>query len=223
MALRHLLLAPLFALLPTWMLMAAEQSVQLDNGSAVRVFFFEPQLDSGPPPLAVFIAGGSSNEFMVKAQFWLGKEFVDRGWAIAVPISPDGAQFSVGDSTVLPQVIEQLYATHTLQGAKPLLVGMSSGGSEAIAIAIDNPELYRGVVATPGRIKSEKEFDSLNGLPLYIRIGEKDDFRWNRMLKPMTEQLTEAGARVNSAIVRDARHVFQIDWDSLDGWLGELK
>lgn len=222
MALRRLLV-PLLCLLPSLMLVAAEQSVRLDNGSSVRLFFFEPQTDNIPPPLAIFIAGGSSNEFMAKAQFWLGKEFVDRGWAIAVPISPDGTQFSLGDSSILPQIVQQLYSSHNLQGAKPLLVGMSSGGSEAIALATLNPALYRGVVATPGRIKSDAVLGALDGLPLYIRIGEKDDFRWNRMLALMTEQLTDAGAIVDSAIVGDARHVFQIDWDSLEDWLGELK
>ena len=224
MTLRRLFLVTLLALLPSWMLQAAEQSVQLENGGgSVRIFFFEPHVDRGPAPLAIFIAGGTSNEFMAKAQFWLGKEFVDRGWAIAVPISPDGTQFSLGDGSILPQVIAQLYATNTLQDRKPLLVGMSSGGSEALTLATLNPQLYRGVVATPGRIGVDAPLDSLDGLPLYIRVGEKDDFRWNRMLEPMTKRLREAGAQVDSAIVGDARHVFQIDWDSLESWLGGLK
>ncbi len=204
------------------MLVAAEQSVQLSDGGSVRLFFFEPHEDLGPPPLAIFIAGGSSNEFMAKAQFWLGKEFVDRGWAIAVPISPDGTQFSMGDATVLPQVIAQLYASHTLQEGKPLLVGMSSGGSEALTLATLDPHLYRGVVATPGRISLDASLDALDGLPLYIRVGEKDDFRWNRMLEPMTKRLSDAGASVDSEIVADARHVFQIDWESLEAWLAQL-
>ena len=176
-----------------------------------------------PPPLAIFIAGGLNNEFMAKAQFWLGKEFVDRGWAIAVPISPDGKRFSNGDRSTLPQIIEQLHATHTLQDSKPLLVGMSSGGSEAMAISFLNPSAYLGVVATPGRIKAEVSLDKLNSLPFYIRIGEKDDFRWNRMLEPMSRRLLTAGAEVDAAIVEDARHVFQLDWESLEAWLGKLK
>ncbi len=221
--LRRLLIVTLLTLLPSWMLLAAEQTVLLENGGAVRIFFFEPHVDRGPPPLAIFIAGGTSNEFMAKAQFWLGKEFVDRGWAMAVPISPDGTQFSLGDSSILPQLIAQLYASNTLQDGKPLLIGMSSGGSEALTLATLNPQLYRGVVATPGRIAIDAPLDSLDGLPLYIRVGEKDDFRWNRMLEPMTRKLSEAGAVVDSAIVGDARHVFQIDWDSLESWLGELE
>ncbi|MEX0962429.1 MAG: dienelactone hydrolase family protein [Pseudohongiellaceae bacterium] len=222
MALRRLLLTVLLALLPTVML-AAEQTVQLNNGASVRLFFFEPHVDTGPPPLAIFIAGGANNEFMAKAQFWLGKEFVDRGWAIAVPISPDGRQFSLGDSSVLPQIIEQLVASHKLLDSKPLLVGMSSGGSEAMAIAALNPQIYRGVVATPGRIKPDATLENLHGLPFYIRVGEKDDFHWHRTLEAMSGRLRSAGAEVDSAIVQGARHVFQIDWTSLQAWLENLQ
>ena len=227
MALWRPLLVTLLLLLPYGMLAAAEQTVQLQDGASVKLFFFEPQDESqdagSPPPLAIFIAGGSNNEFMAKAQFWLGKEFVDRGWAIAVPISPDGERFSKGNSSTLPQIIEQLHATHALQDSKPLLVGMSSGGSEAMAIAFRDPSTFRGVVATPGRIKDDAAFDRLDKLPFYIRIGEKDDFRWNRMLEPMSQRLLTAGAEVNAAIVESARHVFQLDWESLEAWLGELK
>lgn len=227
MALRRLLLVTLLLLLPYGMLAAAEQTVQLRGGASVKLFFFEPHDEpadtDNPPPLAIFIAGGSNNEFMAKAQFWLGKEFVDRGWAIAVPISPDGQGFSKADSSTLPQIIDQLHATHSLLDSKPLLVGMSSGGSEAMAIAFLNPSTYRGVVATPGRIKDSASLESLGSLPFYIRIGEKDDFRWNRMLEPMSQRLLTAGAEVDAAIVEGARHVFKLDWKSLEAWLGNLK
>ncbi len=227
MALRRLLLVTLLTLLPIGLLAAAEQTVQLRDGAFVKLFFFEPHHESSqelaPPPLAIFIAGGSNNEFMAKAQFWLGKEFVDRGWAIAVPISPDGERFSEGQDSALPQLIEQLYASHTLQDSKPLLVGMSSGGSEAMAIAFLNPSAFRGVVATPGRIKADVSLEEMNSLPFYIRIGERDDFRWNRMLEPMSQKLLSAGALVDAEIVEDARHVFQLDWESLEAWLENLE
>jgi len=227
MTLRRLTLVTLLLFMAPGMLAAAEQTVLLQDGTSIKLFFFEPHdvplAEANPPPLAILIAGGSNNEFMAKAQFWLGKEFVDRGWAIAVPISPDGKGFSTGNSSALPQIIEQLRATHTLQDSKPILVGMSSGGSEAIIIASRDPSAFRGVVATPGRIKADIPLVELDSLPFYIRIGEKDDFRWNRMLEPMSQRLLTAGAEVDAAIVEDARHVFQLDWDNLESWLGKLK
>jgi len=46
------------------MLAAAEQTVQLRDGASVKQFYFEPhdlpQNGARPPPLAIFIAGGSN-------------------------------------------------------------------------------------------------------------------------------------------------------------------
>lgn len=223
MALSRPLLISLIVSLPCSLLLAAEQTVEFDDGASLKLLFFTPDNAIEPPPLAILIAGGSNNEFMAKAQFWFGKEFVDHGWAIAVPISPDGRQFSEDETSVIPEIVEILHESHSLQKSKPLIVGISSGGSEAMALAVLNPTYYKGVVAAPGRLKSDELSKSLQGLAIYLRIGERDHFRWNRMLTPMTEQLREAGAEVNSAIVTGARHVFRINWNSLETWLEGLK
>lgn len=211
----------LLALCPS-ALLAAEETLLLGDGIPIKVLFFEPAESTTPPPLALLIAGGSSNEFMARAQFWFGKEFVEHGWAIAVPISPDGKRFSTENASLFPELIEQIRAIHQLNVQKPLLVGISSGGSAAMVIAADNPELYRGVVATPGRLTGDSPVPSLNQLPIYLRLGEKDDLRWHRNLDSMVERLHAAGARVDAALMPDARHIFRLDWENLESWLKTL-
>lgn len=223
MTLRRLSLVILLTLLSSGMLAAADQTVQLADGTSVKLIFFEPQHKTSPPPLVIFISGSSNNEFLSKTYYWLGSEFVERGWAIAAPVSPDGELFSMGDSSILPQIIAGLHATQSLQDSKPLLVGISSGGTEAMAISFLNPSAFRGVVAIPGRIKPDTSIDELDSLPFYIRIGEKDDLRWNRMLEPMSQRLLTAGAEVDAEIIEDARHIFLPDWENLEAWLGKLK
>ena len=63
----------------------------------------------------------------------------------------------------------------------------------------------------------------LKGLPIFLRIAENDYFRWHKRLPEMTERLQAAGARVDAALVPDARHTFTINWDELDPWLSSLK
>ena len=205
------------------LLQAAEETLVLGDGTTVKVLFFEPREAAELPQLAILVAGGSSNEFMARAQFWLGKELVDRGWAIAVPISPSGRRFFVENGQIFPEIIERLHASHKLKESKSLLVGISSGGSAALAIATQNPGADLGVVATPGRLWDESLITSLQGLPIYLRIGERDDFRWNRKLASMVDILHDAGARVDAAIVPDARHIFQLDWDDMEAWLTRLQ
>ena len=38
----------------------------------------------------------------------------------------------------------------------------------------------------------------------------------------MTQRLESAGARLNAALVPDARHIIKVDLNELDRWLGTL-
>ena len=206
----------------TAFLVAAEDTLYFDDGVTVRVLWFEPDTQQAPPPLAVLMTGGSNNEFMARAQFWMGKELVNRGWAIAVPISNQGRKFFVENSGLLPQVIKRIRENHAVTEDKALLVGISSGGSAALAIAAQTPDNYRGVIAAPGRLWEEDNIAQLDGLPIFLRVGAKDDFRWHRKLEHQAQILKNSGAVVNAALVADAHHIFPLDWSEVEAWLQTL-
>lgn len=216
-----LLLLALTSALSSRALLAAEEFVALTDGTAIKVLFFAPKSVPAEPRLALLISGANSNTFMARAQFWLGKELVDRGWSIAVPISPDSTGFGGANARLLPELTTQLQLIHGQFQGKPLLIGISSGGSTALSVAARYPGSFSGVVAAPGLLQDEN-LQALQGLPVYLRIGGKDDFRWNRQLDPMVARLRSAGAEVDAAMVADAKHIFQLDWDNLESWLNTL-
>jgi pimeloyl-ACP methyl ester carboxylesterase len=197
--------------------MSAEETIILGDGISVQVLYFEPESFVESPPLAILMSGGYSDEFMARAQFWLGKEMVQRGWAVAVPISDQGRKFFVENGGIIPAVIRQLRKTHTISEQKPMLLGISSGGSAALAIAAASPDLYTGVIAAPGRIWDAGKFSRLSGLEVYLRGRGEGRFSmesvcWMRM----PTLLRQAGARVNAALVPDARHIFPLNWEELE-------
>lgn len=202
---------------------AAEELVTLVGGDQVKVLYFEPDASAQAPPLAVLISGGSNSEFMARAQFWMGKEMVARGWAIALPVSPGGRHYFVENAEHFPALIADLRRIHTLRPGRTLLVGISSGGSAALEIAARDPLPYLGVVATPGRLQEDTTIRALQGLPIFLRVGEKDDFRWNKYLDQLIIRLETAGARVDAAEVPGARHIFPLNWDELEPWLQQLQ
>mgnify|MGYP001025856021 CR=1 FL=1 len=201
----------------------AEESVTLMGSEQVKVLYFEPESADVSPPLAIVISGGSNSEFMARAQFWMGKEMVSRGWAIAVPISPAGREYFIDNADHFPSLISDLHGLHRLKPGKTLLVGISSGGSAALAIASRHPEQYAGVLAAPGRLHQDIELGALDGLPVFLRVGEKDDFRWNKSMQRVTRQLRAAGAEVDAAEVPGARHIFTLDWGELEPWLEQVQ
>lgn len=217
------LLALLLCLLISYSAQAAEETFTLIDGEMIKVLYFQPDGFNNETPLAVLLAGGSNNEFMARTQFWMGKEMVSRGWAIAIPISPEGRKYFIENAALFPDIISHVRETHRIQPAKTLLVGISSGGSAALAIAARNPDHYMGVIAAPGRIHNDVDLGALHGLPVYLRIGEKDDFRWNKEITDMIEHLERAGALVDAAVVPGARHTFPLNWEELESWLESVK
>lgn len=218
----RLLAIALLALAPI-MGSGAERTVSLEGQPDVRVWVFTPRdSGAGPWPLAVLIPAGSGQEYAVKAQFWLGREMTKRGWVVAMPGSPEGVSF-VGDSEDnISQVIAELQKDQAIKAGKTLLLGVSSGGSSALEVASKNPTSYYGVVAVPGRIKQSGPLPALEGLPIFLRVAQKDHFRWHKQLPDMTQRLESAGARLDVALVPDARHIIKVDLTELDHWLGTL-
>jgi predicted esterase len=204
-------------------LYAAEEFVVLDDGSQVKVFLFFPRdHGEGPWPLTVLMSGGTANEYVVRAQFWLGHELANRGWVIAVPVSPDSSSFLGKSGEIIPQVIDKLQLINEVEAGKSLLVGVSNGGSSALEIANRHPERYLGVVAVPGMIANNAELADFKGLPIFLRIGENDYLRWNNRLPALEQTLSRAGAIVNARLEPGASHVFPINWDELQPWLDAI-
>lgn len=203
---------------------ADEEYVTVEDGSTIKVFLFYPKNDGeGPWPLSVLMSGGIANEYIVRAQFWLGHELANRGWVIAVPVSPDANAFLGKSGKRIPQVIAHLQQMPNIESGKSLLVGVSNGGSSALEIASHDPEDYYGVVAVPGIIKDVSTIGDFHDLPVFVRIGENDFLGWNRQLPQLEQQLSVAGARVNAKLEPGANHVFPIDWEELQPWLDSVR
>ncbi|MDX1490687.1 MAG: dienelactone hydrolase family protein [Pseudohongiellaceae bacterium] len=203
---------------------AEERIITLDDGSEVLVFMFYPEFHGeGPWPLVVHMSGGKADEYVVRAQFWLGRELTSRGWAIAFPVSPDANAFFGDNAKKIPQIVQQLQEDPNIQDGKTLIAGVSNGGTSAIEIASHNPERYFGVVAVPGTVREDAQLGNFDGLPIFLRIGENDYLRWNRLLPSIEKKLSNAGANVNAKLMPGEKHIFAIDWGELQPWLESIR
>jgi len=203
---------------------AAEEQIVLDDGSTVKVFVFYPKADGeGPWPLSVLMSGGAANEYIVRAQFWLGHELASRGWVIAVPVAPQAGGFAGRNGERIPQIIRQLQQLPAIEVGKTLLVGVSDGGTSALEIAGRSPGNYYGVVAVPGILRDGSNVGDFTGLPVFLRIGQNDYLRWDKQLSDTRDRLDAAGAIVDARLQPGASHVFPLNWDELQPWLDSLR
>jgi len=200
------------------------KEVVLDDGSKVKVFLFVPENSGeGPWPLCVLMPAGAANEYVARAQFWLGRELSEQGWMIAVPVSPNNEPFTGENGQRIPKVIANLHQEADIQPGKVLLVGVSTGGSSALELAAQHPDQYQGVVAVPGMLKDLSLIKDMQDLPVYIRIGDDDMFRWDNQMPALVKALEDGNARVNARVIPGGKHIFRMDWEELEPWLDTLR
>ncbi len=195
--------------------------VTLPDASTLAVYRLLP---ATPPaegaPLVVLMPGGSGDESLARdLHFWLGEELKERGWAVAVPVSPNGRSFRGSNNALIPQLIAVLQEDERIHDGRTLLAGISNGGMSALEIAARSPEDFLGVMAVPALIPERLDATRLRGMPIYLRIGDQDEFSWMNRFEETRAALEQAGAIVDAGLVFMAPHMFSMEWETLDPWL----
>ncbi len=203
----------------------AQERVTLADGSRLGVFMVEPAESlSQPAPLVILMGGGPGNASISRdTSIWLGGGFAERGWMVAVPVSPNNRAFRGTDNNdKVEQLIVELQKRADISSGKVLLAGISNGGMSALEIARRNPDNYLGVAAVPALATSVVDNRSLSGFPVYLRIGGEDQLGWADRFDETANALTEAGVDLDAAILDSAPHMFRMNWESLDAWLEKV-
>ena len=219
-----MLLVSLGVLLPG--LMHAQERIELADGSTLTVFMVRPaQTSAEPSPLLILMGGGPGNASISRdTSMWLGSGFAERGWMVAVPVSPNNRAFRGYENNLkVAQLIDVLQQREDIAAGRTLLAGISNGGMSALEIARRDPDRYLGVVAVPAVTSSVFDNKPLAGFPIYLRIGGADELGWADRFEETVSVLTEAGVELDAAILDSAPHMFRMNWDSLEPWLEKIK
>ena len=124
-----LLLGLLVFSLPT--ITDAQERITLADESVLSVFMVRPsETTSSPAPLLVLMGGGPGNASISRdTSMWLGSGFAERGWIVAVPVSPTNRAFRGSENNAkVEQLIVELQKRDHVEGGRALLAGISNGG-----------------------------------------------------------------------------------------------
>jgi len=195
--------------------------------STLGVYLRLPQnenQDAGAAPLVILMPGGSGEQALARDLYnWLGEELAMRGWAVAIPVSPNGRSFRGGNNALIPLLIDALQQREEIAEGPTLLAGISNGGMSALEIAAAGLREYSGILAVPALVPNNLDLSGLVGMPIYLRIGDQDEMGWTARFQETRAALEEAGARVDADLVFMAQHMFSMDWENLDPWLEALQ
>lgn len=217
-------------LLCSWLFLAmafsayGQERIELADGSILNVFLVPAADNNDTAPLVILIAGGPGNASISQdTSGWLGSGFANRGWTVAVPISPNNRSFRGSENNdKIEQLISVLQQRPEIKDGKVLLAGVSNGGMSALEIAQRNPTRYLGVAAVPALFDNKGKRGVFEGLAVYLRIGGQDQLGWADRFETTMTSLTEAGARLDAEVLDGAPHMFRMDWSTLGPWLEEL-
>ena len=204
----------------------AQERITLEDGTVLNVFLVEPAADADAPhPLVVLMGGGPGNASISQdTSRWLGSGFAERGWMVAVPISPNNRSFRGGrNNALIVDLIAALQKRENIAGGKVLLAGVSNGGMSALEIARRDPQNYFGVAAVPAISSADTDNAALKDFPVYLRIGGADQLDWADRFDETVASLTNAGVRLNAEVLDGAPHMFRMEWYSLENWLQEIR
>lgn len=203
-----------------------QERIELADGSVLTVFMVKPaETTDTPSPLLILMGGGPGNASISRdTSIWLGSGFAERGWQVAVPVSPNNRAFRGEENNdKVAQLIRVLQQREDIAAGRVMLAGISNGGMSALEIARRNPDDYMGVVAVPALSTSAFDNRSLENFPVYLRIGGDDQLGWADRFDETVAALTEAGVDLDAAILDSAPHMFRMNWESLDPWLERVK
>jgi len=208
------------------MTVQAQERITLQDGTVLNVFLVAPENEADQAfPLVILMGGGPGNASISQdTSRWLGSGFAQRGWMVAVPISPNNRSFRGGvNNALITDLIAQLQKRENIAEGKVLLAGVSNGGMSALEIARRNPQNYFGVAAVPAISSADTDNEALNGFPVYLRIGGADQLDWADRFDETVASLTDAGVVLNADVLEGAPHMFRMEWESLGSWLEEIQ
>ena len=160
----------------------------------------------GGPQTMNTIDGALARNFQAEAEA--------RGYIVIGPAAPDGDLFFYDGDRIFPEFLDNLLAAHKIEGGKFHVAGPSNGGIAAMHVAAKHPQYFLSATAFPGYLwqPTEAKLRKLDGICVYLYIGENDEYRWHGEMEREAKILRSRGsvARVHrrerpAAPARDAR------------------
>jgi predicted peptidase len=135
-------------------------------------------------------------------------EAESRGYIVIGPAAPDGDLFFYDGDRIFPEFLDTLLAAHNVEGRKFHVAGPSNGGIAAMHVAAKYPAYFLSATAFPGYLwqPTPAKLQKLDGICVYLYIGEHDDYRWHGEMEREAQVLRSRGNIAEYTVERGQPH-----------------
>jgi pimeloyl-ACP methyl ester carboxylesterase len=135
-------------------------------------------------------------------------EAESRGYIVIGPAAPDGDLFFYDGDRIFPEFLDNILAAHKIDGGKFHVAGPSNGGIAALHVAAKHPQYFLSATAFPGYLwqPTPAKLENLEGICVYLYIGEHDDYRWHGEMEREAQVLRSRGSVAQYTVERGQPH-----------------
>ena len=158
------------------------------------------------PTLLTFPPGGQDLVMVDYSFNWWVQVALERGWLVIGAAAPLGRHFPWDGRAVLGPLIDALLARFPVESGKFHLAGIHTGGTSALAAALDHPGKFRSLTMIGGTAPLPEDTANvarLRSIPITIYTGEFDEGR--RTVTAVRDALTRAGIPLHFEVVPGVR------------------
>eukprot|EP00928_Gymnodinium_smaydae_P030578 TRINITY_DN22700_c0_g1_i1.p1 TRINITY_DN22700_c0_g1~~TRINITY_DN22700_c0_g1_i1.p1 ORF type:complete len:541 (+),score=85.44 TRINITY_DN22700_c0_g1_i1:1452-3074(+) len=171
-----------------------------------------PHFDASSPTTFIVSVSGTGGQHVNG----FSKRLPSPNWVVAVPLRPkDAPLFFEGSGAEgdglwhLREFCRHLLEIYAVDCGRFIFVGVSNGGNAVLRFALRWPELCRGLlVVTTGVSGQNEDLSRLQGLPLDLYVGTKDECGFYQPMLSLEAALRSSGQQppASLTIFEDAGH-----------------
>ena len=177
-----------------------EYKLVLPNGYDAANTYPAILVFGGGPQTMNTIDGALARNFQAEAE--------RRGYVVIGPAAPNGDLFFYDGERVFPEFLDNILAAHKIEGGKFHVAGPSNGGIAAMHVAAKYPQYFLSATAFPGYLwqPTSAKLANLEGICVYLYIGENDDYRWHGEMEREAEYLRSRGSVAQYTVEKGQPH-----------------
>ena len=177
-----------------------EYKLVLPNGYDAANTYPAILVFGGGPQTMNTIDGALARNFQAEAE--------RRGYLVIGPAAPNGDLFFYDGERVFPEFLDNILAAHKIEGGKFHVAGPSNGGIAAMHVAAKYPQYFLSATAFPGYMwqPTPAKLANLEGICVYLYIGENDDYRWHGEMEREAEYLRSRGSVAQYTVEKGQPH-----------------
>ena len=177
-----------------------EYKLVLPNGYDAANTYPAILVFGGGPQTMNTIDGALARNFQAEAE--------RRGYLVIGPAAPNGDLFFYDGERVFPEFLDNILAAHKIEGGKFHVAGPSNGGIAAMHVAAKYPQYFLSATAFPGYLwqPTPAKLANLEGICVYLYIGENDDYRWHGEMEREAQVLRSRGSVAQYTVEKGQPH-----------------